>query len=193
MREWLPENFTPPQGLAGKIAKNAIKRGRARRRNERLALSFCSFLFVACFSYVLVNNMDTATNSPVDNAAFKSAPPQAEDLRLPVPAVAADSVGANGGSPAKVGAIHESPSAKTETANNRFWANPELPLQFSKVDHSVSITWGGKGKYAVYKCDSPKFDACSMVQVVEGNKYLDKDENSGKIVYYRIEPLGKKG
>ena len=174
MREWLPENFTPPEGRASEAARMAIKRGKARRRNEKIALSFCSFLFIAAFSFMTVRNLEVTApfagssdngtqagsralhgREPMQNAGVKPAP-----------------------TPFRVGAIHESPASD---------------IEISKVDHSVAIKWGGEGTFAVYKCDSPKFDSCSIMEVVEGNSYLDKDENSGKIVYYRIEPLQKRG
>jgi hypothetical protein len=67
----------------------------------------------------------------------------------------------------------------------------ENPLRIQKLDHSLEISWEGDGEFIVYKCDSPKFDKCSFADVVSGNRYLDKDDNSAKIVYYRIEPLKK--
>ena len=63
--------------------------------------------------------------------------------------------------------------------------------KLQKVDDSLEITWQGEGEFLVYKCESPKFDTCSFVKVVKGNKFLDKNEGSGKIVFYRIEPLKK--
>ena len=192
MREWLPENFTPPEGRASEAAKMAIKRGKARRRNEKIALSCCSFLFIAAFSFMTVRNLEVTApfagssdngtqagsralhgREPMQNAGVKPAP-----------------------TPFRAGAIHESPAVQTETVDNRPGAIHESPasdIEISKVDHSVAIKWEGEGTFAVYKCDSPKFDSCSIMEVVEGNSYLDKDENSGKIVYYRIEPLTKRG
>ncbi|MFB3851564.1 MAG: hypothetical protein ACE14Q_06545 [Acidobacteriota bacterium] len=65
------------------------------------------------------------------------------------------------------------------------------PIKFQKVDHSLEISWEGEGEFIIYKCDSPKFDKCSVADVVEGNRYLDKDDNSATIIYYRVEPLKK--
>ncbi len=196
MREWLPENFTPPEGRASEAARMAIKRGKARRRNEKIALSCCSFLFVAAFSFMTVRNLEVTApfagssdngtqagsralygREPMRNAGVKPEPTASP--------AAEDETGNAGVKPATtspnslpVGAIHESPASD---------------LEISKVDHSVAIKWDGEGTFAVYKCDSPKFDSCSIMEVVEGNSYLDKEENSGKIVYYRIEPLTKRG
>lgn len=180
MREWLPENFTPPEGRASEAARMAIKRGKARRRNEKIALSCCSFLFVAAFSFMTVRNFHESAPSSFpplvkgDQGGFEKAQVENPSPSLPLP----KGEGASAPAPLPAGAIHESPASD---------------IEISKVDHSVAIKWEGEGTFAVYKCDSPKFDSCSIMEVVEGNSYLDKDENSGKIVYYRIEPLHKRG
>jgi hypothetical protein len=193
MREWLPENFTPPQGLAEKIAKTAIKRGKARRRNERIALSFCSFLFVGILSFMAVQNFRDLT--PLESRHSETGFTAKTNEESPVPRIRpADGVreavpvaGRSFRSEAPEGLGRMTPSASARKPL------PSEVLNFQKVDDSVEISWQGKGRYAVYKCDTPTFSACSIVKVVEGNKYLDKDENSGKIMYYRIEPLERKG
>ena len=186
MKEWLPENFTPPRNRVSEIARNAVKRGKARRRNGKIALSCCSFLFVAAFTFMAVQNFHIGRTAvrPYETAA--AVPTVPEPL---TPLAKGDQGGFDG-------MVVENPSPalplpKGEGASSRQSVPADISIE--KVDHSVSISWEGKGTFAVYKCDSPKFDACSIMEVVEGNSYLDKEENSGKIVYYRIEPLTKRG
>ncbi len=70
-------------------------------------------------------------------------------------------------------------------------SSEQFQIKMTKIDHSLEIRWDGEGEFVVYKCESPEFDRCSVADVVSGNRYLDRDDNSAKIVYYRIEPLKK--
>lgn len=182
MKEWLPENFTPPADRASEIARTAVKRGKARRRNERIALSCCSFLFVAAFTFMAVRDLRPVGGSPTANVN-----PAVPTNLIPTPSPVIEA--AQAAQPAN--RAPGGPDQNNPAANPAPAASSDLNVL--RVDHSVAITWEGTGTYAVYKCDSPKFDTCSIMEVVEGNSYLDKDENSGKIVYYRIEPLAKRG
>jgi len=164
MREWLSKDFNPPADLAGRIAKTAVKRAKKRKAIERTAMFFIPFLLVASFVV----------------ARFSSEHPQAKQ-----PVIARSS------------SEQLSQSVIARSSSERFpkRSNPpystENPLRIQKLDHSLEISWEGDGEFIVYKCDSPKFDKCSFADVVSGNRYLDKDDNSAKIVYYRIEPLKK--
>jgi len=193
MKEWLPENFTPPADKASEVARVAIKRGKSRRRKERIALSLCSFLFVTVMSFMAVRGL-----APLSGPAPADVPSAPEVAVSGSPGVSGQipplAKGDKGGF-STVGSTKPSPALPFRKGEGP--AEPprasSADLSMEKVDHSVAISWEGKGTFAVYKCDSPKFDNCSIMQVVEGNSYLDKEENSGKIVYYRIEPLAKKG
>lgn len=67
-----------------------------------------------------------------------------------------------------------------------------LPITIAKVDESVALSWEGKpeGEFVVYRCDSPRFDSCALVDEVRGTQWLDGDSQSGTITYYRVEPRG---
>jgi len=64
-----------------------------------------------------------------------------------------------------------------------------LPVALSKVDHSVAITWKGnpEAEYTVYRCNSPKFDTCSLADLVKGTQWVDTGAETGIIVFYRVE------
>ncbi len=193
MKEWLPENFTPPRGRASEAAKLAVKRGKARRRNEKIALSACSFLFVAVMSFMTVRGL-----APVSAPAPVTDPSALENYSASAKGPTDVSVLVYPLKKGDEGVFSTADYTKTSPAipsrNGGSPANSdETDFSLEKVDHSVAIKWDGEGSFAVYKCDSPKFDSCSIMEVVEGNSYLDNDENSGKIIYYRIEPLGKRG
>lgn len=68
----------------------------------------------------------------------------------------------------------------------------DLPVALSKVDLSVAVTWEGSpaAEYVVYRCDSPRFDTCSLADRVRGTQWVDGAPQSGTITYYRVEPRG---
>jgi hypothetical protein len=51
------------------------------------------------------------------------------------------------------------------------------------------VTWSGdpEGKYVVYKCESPAFDACTRKAEVKGTSWADGEMDSSPIVFYKVE------
>lgn len=183
MREWLSNDFNPPAGLAQKIAKTAVKRAKKRKAIEKSALFIMPFFVIAVVALL---------NSP-----YKFPPLSGEDK-----GGVSTNLTLSGGDKEVVSTVVTSPQPSPDRRGSNF---PPLsgedkggvstlsttPIKFQKVDHSLEISWEGEGEFIIYKCDSPKFDKCSVADVVEGNRYLDKDDNSAKIIYYRVEPLKK--
>lgn len=195
MREWLSNEFTPPVGLAEKIAKTVVKRAKRRRKIERTALFIMPFFVIAAFvltnNYFIQNVTLKGTSGEPFSLLQKNEIHQWQNLQSSVQ----NSAKAELQSPADKKAIAvTAPESHIASATFQKNSNKKLydsVIRINKVDHSLEITWDGEGDYVVYKCDSPKFDRCSVAEVVSGNRYLDRNEDSAKIVYYRVEPLKK--
>jgi hypothetical protein len=202
MKEWLKEINLEPD-FSKRITKNVIKRAKKRKITERIAISSLSFFFVAFLivygsrnlqvanvldndnnpqvakfqetgsrNIYVANVLDDDNNPQVAQIQNNDNGTQAKDLRLP---------------------LHPKTTQAKDLRLQACGYEPAPPItpKLQKVDDSLEITWQGEGEFLVYKCESPKFDTCSFVKVVKGNKFLDKNEGSGKIVFYRIEPLKK--
>lgn len=66
------------------------------------------------------------------------------------------------------------------------------PLSLEKVDHSVAVTWEGnpQAEYFVYRCNSPRFDSCSLADRVRGTQWVDPEPDSSTITFYKVERRG---
>jgi len=86
------------------------------------------------------------------------------------------------------------PPVSNETAEPSSTAPRPAPLDVSleKMDHTVAVTWGGnpQSEYMVYRCESPRFETCSLADRVKGTQWVDPVQGSGPVVFYRVEPRG---
>jgi len=76
-------------------------------------------------------------------------------------------------------------------------ARPATPPKPSPVDVTlqkapagVELAWSGdpRGQYVVYRCTSPRFDACGVARVVKGTSWVDREGGRASVVYYKVEP-----
>ena len=201
MKEWLKEIKLEPD-FSKRITKNVMKRAKKRKIRERIAISTLSFFFVFALivwtnfplsrgsrNIYVANIQETGSrNLQVANGLNNEPQVKTTEKERRLKPAATNTA--------------EMEREKTTQAEACGYQTLRLPKpaatttqsvtpKFQKFDDSFEITWDGDGEFIVYKCESPKFDTCSFSEVVKGNKYLDKNEGSGKIVYYRIEPLKK--
>lgn len=192
MKEWLKNDLNLPEDFSKRITKNVLKRAKARKRQREIAIFSILFLF-AISGIFLKDNLKTFLFSfPQGEKELNSL--SSEVITPP-------------SSLERLRSFNETPLS-TPTSNKnipQFEKREKLPpltpqtgksvddLKFAKVDDSLMIMWEGEGEFVVYKCDTPKFDSCSSKEVVKGNTYLDNDAQFSKIVFYRVEPLKRKG
>ena len=64
-----------------------------------------------------------------------------------------------------------------------------VDVQVARHDKGVVVTWQGdpSGEYVVYRCTSPRFDACSPPGVVKGDRWVDREPSQNPIVFYKVE------
>ena len=210
MKEWLKE-INLETDFSKRITKNVMKRAKKRKITERIAISSLSFFFVA-FLIVFINFSPFTGKGSHSDLSFAVLPTEESSNSHPqsAPVLSLDKGRVREGFPASGNPTLPSPERGGEIISPSYQEGNEgrfpsvvtppcPPLKgeesvtpkLQKVDDSLEITWQGEGEFLVYKCESPKFDTCSFVKVVKGNKFLDKNEGSGKIVFYRIEPLKK--
>ena len=242
MREWLSKEFNPPQGIAERIAKRALKKAKRRKKIERSVIFIMPFFFIALFAFLMGSGGTRffkgdsheakirMTGDGHPERSFGASSPEGSPnfaatrffkgdsheakIRMTGDGHPDFSFGASSPeeSPNFVAQSHglgkdeilQERSPQRENQNDRGGNNPRRGnqndgdgannqnyIRMVKVDNSLEISWDGEGDFIVYKCDSPKFDKCSVADIVSGNRYIDKDDNSAKIVFYRIEPLKK--
>ena len=65
-----------------------------------------------------------------------------------------------------------------------------LQVTIQKAQNGVELAWSGspKKEYVVYRCTSPKFDVCSAVEVVKGNRWSGDETGRERLVFYKVEP-----
>jgi len=70
-------------------------------------------------------------------------------------------------------------------------ASKQMPVDVRVARHGkgVVVTWQGdpSGEYVVYRCTSPRFDACSTAGVVRGDRWVDREPGRAPIVFYKVE------
>ena len=220
MKEWLKEINLEPD-FSKRITKNVMKRAKKRKITERIAISSLSFFFVAFLivfinfspftgkgshsdlSFAVLPTEESSNSHPqsapvlsLDKGRVREGFPASGNPTLPSPERGGEIIspsyqeGNEGRFPIE-GNPSQPPLKGEEIQSSPLKGEESVTPKLQKVDDSLEITWQGEGEFLVYKCESPKFDTCSFVKVVKGNKFLDKNEGSGKIVFYRIEPLKK--
>lgn len=63
----------------------------------------------------------------------------------------------------------------------------------SKVEGGVELNWEGEGEFKISKCVDPAFKRCSVVKQVQGNRFVDTEDQEAPLIFYRIEAAGKGG
>jgi len=175
MDGWLPEGYENDgwEERAGK-ALRAVKAREARRRKRvRLAGALAAgTLFVALLFL------------PGLFRRGASVPPSLEVARP----VAAPAPG-----PASPPPAAPAPVPPAEEARRAAPAAPRPPAEVTprlqKAGGAVLVTWSGdpEGKYVVYKCESPAFNACTRKAEVQGTSWADGEMDSSPLVFYKVE------
>lgn len=187
MRDFLKENFEIDPSLPKRITQNVLKKAKIRRKRQKITYITISTLslFILLLLTFNLQRFETTNSISQTNISHKVE----ENSML------------NSGQNLLISQNqenlknHSKERVITQSPNNLSTSSIEpkdpFPIKLNKFDSTVEISWDREGEYVIYKCESPLFDKCTQVEIVKGNKYLDKSNNSAKIVFYRVEPLKK--
>jgi len=180
MNEWLPGDFQEGEMVRRAEAALGAVRNRASRRARTVRITTwaaAAILLLAAGS-LLVPRLDQQV-TPHRMASNAPAPRSTQTVAAPSPTFSL--------LPHPVGV--PKPSVRTSPARPA----PEGPapdISLTKKEGGIELQWKGSPgqEYVIYRCTSPRFDACARVGIVRGTTWTDTSASSAPILFYRVEP-----
>ncbi len=180
MDEWLPGDFQEDEMTRRAEAALGAVRHRALRRARAVKITTwagAALLLLAAGS-LLVPRLDQQV-APHRMASKASAPLPTQTVAPPSRTLSL--------SPHPIGVAK--PSARTSPSRT----TPEGPapdISLAKKDGGIELQWKGAPdqEYVIYRCTSPRFDACARVGTVRGTTWTDTSSSSAPVLFYRVEP-----
>ena len=180
MDEWLPGDFQEDEmtrraeAALGAVRHRALRRARAVRITTwagaaLLLLAAGSLLVPRLDQQVAPHRMASTVPTPTP---AQSSPPSSRSLSLSPHPI---------GVPKPTARVSPSPAAPRAPA-------PDISL--TKKDGGIELQWRGAPdqEYVIYRCTSPRFDACARVGTVRGTTWTDTSSSSAPVLFYRVEP-----
>ena len=180
MNEWLPGNFQEDEmARRAEAALGAVRHRalRSARTVRGITWAGAGLLLLAAGS-LFVPRLDQQV-APRRMASMAPAPTPTQP--------AAPSPRSLSLSPHPVGVpkpiTRKSPSRPTPSG-------PEPDISLTKKDGGIELQWKGASdqEYVIYRCTSPRFDQCSIADIVRGTQWTDKESSSASLLFYRVEP-----
>ena len=180
MNEWLPGGFQEDEmARRAEAALGAVHHRALRRaRTVKVTTWATAALLLLAAGSLLVPRLDQQV-APHRMASKASAPPPTQTVAPPSRTLSL--------SPHPIGVAK--PSARTSPSH----ATPEGPepeISLAKKHGGIELQWKGAPdqEYVIYRCTSPRFDACARVGIVRGTTWTDTSASSAPVLFYRVEP-----
>jgi len=176
VRDWLPGNWKEDAitRSAERSAKTVARRVVRHRRAVRAVRWTAVAVVLVAAVFVLAPRLDH--HAPKDHG-------QQFAHRAPVQRPAAPE------NAPKAAQKSPSPAAQHNEAVKPASKQVPVDVQVTMHDQRIVVTWRGapSGEYVVYRCTSPRFDACSTAGVVKGDRWVDREPSRAPIVFYKVE------
>ena len=196
MAGWLPDNFEVPEQTVEKAIGSVRHRIMVRRKIARAARISGGFSAICAFALLLGLRFlgPERVSAPSGQLALSEVNGSPEVFAVRPEESSAPSVEKF----ETASSSSEQPAAKSLKSHHihatKTKVKDALPVSVVKLDHSVAIEWNGDNseEYEVYRCSTPKFETCSLVDEVRGTSWVDRGldtlSNASTIVYYQVVP-----
>lgn len=168
---------------AKRVTKAVFARYKRRRRIQRACVAAAAGGALIIAAAVLTLLPGKTPSHPKDSKPImaKSSAPALPAPKAPSP-------------PPDIKPVPARPSVSAPAPSPRLTAAPVRgeAVTLAKKDGHIALNWPGRknGEYVVYRCTSPRFDTCSIAEVVKGNQWVDREPLPAPVVFYRVVRKG---